>query len=66
MSDSFRQIKLPSDLCVAAERKFGENFDSIEQFLTFILRELVRDDASQMNEAERKMIEQRLKDLGYL
>jgi hypothetical protein len=66
LSDSFRQVELPADLCEAAETKFGKRFDSLEQFLTFVLQELVRADASQMDEAEQKMIEQRLRDLGYL
>ncbi len=66
MSDSSRQVSLPGSLCDAAEQKFGKRFTSLDQFLTFVLQELVRDDANQMDEAEQKMIERRLKDLGYL
>lgn len=66
MSDDFRQLSLPGSLCDAAEQKFGKRFTSLEQFLTFVLQEFVRDDATQMDEAEQGMIEQRLKDLGYL
>jgi hypothetical protein len=66
LSDSLRQVALPTDLCEAAEQKFGKRFGSVAEFLTFVLQELVRDDVSQMDDVERKMIEQRLKDLGYL
>lgn len=66
MSDPSRQVSLPGSLCAAAEQKFGTKFTSLEQFLTFVLQEVVRDDATQMDEAEKKMIERRLKDLGYL
>ena len=59
-------MSLPASLCDAVEQKFGKRFPSLEQFLTFVLQELVRDDATEMDEAEQKMIEQRLKDLGYL
>ncbi len=59
-------MALPTDLCEAVQKKFGKRFDSLEQFLTYILQELARDDAAQIDEAERTMIEQRLKDLGYL
>lgn len=59
-------MSLPGSLCDAAEQKFGKRFTSLDQFLTFVLQELVRDDANQMDEAEQKMIERRLKDLGYL
>jgi hypothetical protein len=34
--------------------------------LIFALSEFSRDDAAQMDEAERRVIEQRLRDLGYV
>jgi len=38
----------------------------LEQFLTFVLQELLRDDVAQMDQAEQRIIEERLKDLGYI
>jgi hypothetical protein len=61
-----RTVTLPNELCSQAEKKFGERFSTLEQFLEYVLRELVRDDAAQADEREQRMIEQRLKDLGYL
>ena len=57
---------LPADLCTQAEKKFAGNFGSLEQLLEFVLRDLLRDDALHADEAERRMVEQRLRELGYL
>lgn len=65
MSD-LRDLRLPSDLCAAAERKFAQSFGSVEDLLVFLLRNLLRDDASQLDAAEQALVEQRLRELGYL
>lgn len=61
-----REIRLPADLCAAAEKKFVQSFASVEELLVFVLRELARDDASQCDQAEQKLVEERLRELGYL
>jgi hypothetical protein len=61
-----RTVSLPAELCMQAEKKFGEKFGSLEQVLEYVLLDLVRDDAAQADEGEQRMIEQRLRDLGYL
>ncbi len=61
-----RTVSLPAELCLQAEKRFGEKFGSLEQLLEFVLRDLVRDDAAQADEREERMIEERLRDLGYL
>jgi hypothetical protein len=61
-----RAIHLPSELCEAAERRFGSRFGSLEEFLRFVLNEFARGDAANMDQAEQRIIEQRLKDLGYV
>jgi len=61
-----RTVSLPVELCLQAEKKFGEKFGSLEQLLEYVLRDLVCDEAAQADEREQRMIEQRLKDLGYL
>jgi hypothetical protein len=66
MPDSMRDLRLPLELCQAAEQKFAARFGSLEQFLAFVLQELVRDDAAQMDQAEQRVIEKRLRDLGYI
>ena len=61
-----REIRLPADLCAAAEKKFGGKFNSVDELLAFVLRELISGDTVKLDRAEQAVVEQRLKDLGYL
>ncbi len=61
-----RQIGLPEELCASAEQRFGRQFQNIESLLEFVLRELLRDDAEKLDEKEKAILEQRLRDLGYI
>jgi hypothetical protein len=61
-----RTVSLPAELCVRAEKKFGQKFGSVEKLLEYVLQDLLRDDAAQADEGEQRIIEQRLKELGYL
>lgn len=62
----FRNITLPENLAAAAEQKFGQRFGGLQEFLVFLLRELLNDQAATMDEAEHRLVEQRLRELGYL
>ena len=66
MASDLRELRLPAELCTDAERRFAERFGNLEQLLTFLLRELLRDEAAQMDQAEQRVVEQRLRDLGYI
>jgi hypothetical protein len=61
-----REVRLPEELCARAEKKFGAKFASLEELLAFVLSELLRDDSSQADEAEQKLVEERLRELGYI
>ena len=61
-----REVRLPADLCAAAEQKFAGTFSSVEDLLIFILRDLSQDEAGRLDQAEQTLVEQRLRDLGYL
>jgi len=65
-SDPTRDVRLPSKLCEIAQQRFGTRFGNLETFLTHVLEQLVRDDASQMDQEEQRIIEERLRDLGYV
>ena len=39
-----RDVRLPADLCAAAEKRFGHVFGSLEELLVFVLRDLLRDE----------------------
>jgi hypothetical protein len=61
-----RAINLPADLCLAAEKKFAGRFGDVEELLAFLLREVTLEEAGKLDKAEQRMIEERLKDLGYI
>jgi hypothetical protein len=61
-----RTVQLPADLCAAAEKQFGRTFGSLEELLVFVLRDLTQNEARQRDEAEQRLVEQRLRELGYL
>jgi hypothetical protein len=64
--NQYRTVKLPEDLCMAAEKFMTGRFESLEALIGFLLQEIVKDDVSEFDQAEEQMIEQRLKDLGYI
>lgn len=61
-----RNVALPEQLCKLAEQKYAHRFGSIEELVTEMLTELVRDDAIKMDQNEAKIVEDRLKALGYV
>jgi len=61
-----RQISLPEELCAAAERRFAPQFGTMETLLEFVLRELMQDNAEALDKTEQAILEQRLRDLGYI
>ena len=61
-----RQIHLPEELCQAAERRFKQRFDSVDSLLEFVLRELLQNDPDTLDRAEQALLEERLRNLGYL
>ena len=64
---SLRNLQLPSDLCAAAEEKIRRtDFANLEEFLAFVLRELTERSSAKSEQQERKIIEERLRDLGYI
>jgi hypothetical protein len=65
MPEEMRDLRLSSELCSKAEQMYGKRFGSVEQFLTYVLEQLLRDSAK-MDQEELRIIEERLKDLGYI
>ncbi len=61
-----RELRLPVELCVKAEEKFGANFNGVEDLLIFVLQELVRGDTLQQDRDDQSVVEERLRDLGYI
>ena len=62
MNAPMRTVSLPEELCAGVEKKFGD----VPAFLAFVMSELLRDDAEKLDANEERIVEQRLRDLGYL
>ena len=61
-----RQIVLPEELCRAAEQRFLQRFQGLDEMIAELLKQLLHDDALVMDEKEQKLVEERLKGLGYI
>jgi hypothetical protein len=61
-----REMRLPADLCSAAEKKFAGAFRSVDELVIFVLQELISKDTSDMDRADQAVVEERLRDLGYI
>lgn len=61
-----RTVTLPAEICELAERRFGTNFANLDDWVTMVLKELLLDETSRIDETEQSLIEERLKALGYL
>ena len=65
--NSSRELRLPSELCEKIEEQIrGSQFGTLEDFLTFVLREITSRSSSRLDEQERTVLEQRLRDLGSM
>jgi hypothetical protein len=65
MSES-REIRLPADLCAAAEAKFGGTFSAVDELVVFVLQQLIRGDTVDLDRADQAVVEERLRELGYI
>ncbi|MFZ0732394.1 MAG: hypothetical protein WAM79_08735 [Candidatus Sulfotelmatobacter sp.] len=61
-----REVRLPAALCETAEKKFQQKFATVEELLIFVLRDLTCDEALLADQAEQRLVEERLRELGYL
>jgi len=62
----FRTVRLPEDLCQEAEKFLTGRFDNLEKLIGFLLQEIVRDDTTRLDQAEQELVQQRLRELGYI
>jgi hypothetical protein len=61
-----REIRIPADLYSAAEKKYGASFHSVDELVIFLLRELTSGDTAALDQADQQVVEERLRDLGYI
>ena len=66
VSGEKRTVELPEDLCARLGKTFGKPFATFEDLLVCVMQTLTQEQAAQIDEAEQKILEKRLRDLGYL
>jgi hypothetical protein len=66
MSEGVRQIELPQTLCESAEKLYGAQFGGLEGLLSYLLEEITRADIARLDEEEQRLVEERLRNLGYV
>lgn len=64
--DGNRSVQIPEDLYRTIKDRLGSQFTNVDDFVSYVLREVLREDFPSFDESEQKMIQSRLKDLGYL
>ena len=61
-----RTLSLPEDVCAEAEKWMAGRYENLEELLIFLLNEIVKNDAKKFDQVEEEIVEQRLRDLGYI
>lgn len=65
-TDRLRPVQLPEQLCEVLEQRFSGQYGSLDLFIQIVLEELLRSDPSRLDASEQRMVEDRLRDLGYM
>jgi hypothetical protein len=66
VNQQVRMVPIPEELCSQAEQKWSSMFSSVEELLMTVLAELLQEDGPLADQKEQAIVEQRLKDLGYI
>ena len=71
MSVEYGEIKIPTDLIKKIEERVKETeFESVDEYVTFVLEEVVKEDDEEIEEVfseeDEDKVKERLRALGYL
>ena len=71
MSVEYGEIKIPTDLIKKIEERVKETeFESVDEYTTFVLEEVVKEDDEEIEEVfseeDEVKVKERLRALGYL
>lgn len=71
MSEEYGTVKIPKDIIEKIkERIQGTEFKSVEEYITFVLKEVIKDEDDEpeevFSEEDEKKVKERLRALGYL
>jgi len=59
-------VRIPEPLCEDAENWLKGRFENLEALITFALQEIIKDEGTKLDRQEEEMVQQRLRDLGYI
>ncbi len=62
----YRSIRVPEPLCEQAEKWMNGRFESLEALVAFMLQEIVDEKGARLDQQEEELVQQRLRDLGYI
>ena len=61
------RVEVPDDLYEAARAKLDRTgFETVGALITFILQQLLSEETTRLNAEEERILEERLRGLGYL
>jgi len=66
LADQYRTVRLPEELCKEAESWLKGRFGSLDELIAFVLHETIKDEGAKLDQQEEEMVQQRLRDLGYI
>jgi len=72
MNEEYGDVRIPTRLIKEIEERIGvTEFGSVEEYVTFVLEEVVRDDEEEeheevFSEEDEAKVKERLRALGYL
>jgi hypothetical protein len=66
LANQLRTVQLREELCVRAETWLKGRFDSLEGLLSFLLEEIIKEEGAKLDQREEEIVQQRLRDLGYI
>lgn len=71
MSKEYGEVKIPKEILREIEERIKETeFGSVEEYVTFVLEEVLREDdegpEETLSEEDEQKVKERLKALGYL
>ena len=70
MNGERRTVSLPEELCKKIETRIRDTeFDSVEEYVLFVLEEVIKDEREEevpVGEEDEEEVKKRLKALGYL
>lgn len=71
MSKEYGEVKIPKNILKKIEERINDTeFGSVEEYIIFVLQEVLREDEEgpedALSEEDEKTVKERLKALGYL